>query len=302
MVIVTLLLSGSFLANDMIETAKVPKENRFFKPKSSQNDIIQKTIQTNSDTSFSEQTRAIREILLSKADIQPVIIILEHALQSDDQRKNLMGLAGLAQIGSKAKRALPTINRFIQSTDGVIRLNAIVAIGLIGISDPTSIPSLCKGLSDSELDVRCAAATALGKMGKFAKPAIPALSQTLPDTDPYYRVCVATAIWSIEGDISTSFPVLYNALLVNDVGTRLLALSALAEMGFSAQEAIPAIIPLLQDKYAVVRARAARTLGYIGQGPKTIIILNAMLDDSDAEVRRFVKDTISMIREREQKK
>jgi HEAT repeat protein len=74
------------------------------------------------------------------------------------------------------------------------------------------------------------------------------------------------ALWRIEGKASETLPRLINDLSLVDVHCKWEIFKALAEMGYAARDAVPAIIPSLHSTNPEVRQRAAEALWEIDPG------------------------------------
>jgi hypothetical protein len=81
-----------------------------------------------------------------------------------------------------------------------------------------------------------------------ANAAIPALKILLGDTDAYKRREAAIAIWRINSDVTNTLPLLVEGIIQDDESTRWELIEAMAEMGSSAKDAVPALVQQLQQK------------------------------------------------------
>ena len=144
----------------------------------------------------------------------------------------------------------------------------------------TEVDTLIETLnSDNERD-RLNAAYRLGRIGTAA---VPTLKQALFGTSDAIRNYAGYAL-SLTG--APAVPTLIDALQATDNSVRATAAYTLADMGKTAQEAIPALTRAAQDPSEWVRRHAAEGLGLIGQQvsedidlSETVQVLTAGLHD-----------------------
>lgn len=122
--------------------------------------------------------RAIGE---SGSEAKEAVSALVEALEDESQLLRVQSAGSLAEIGHKAKDAIPAlIKRIKEDEDLITRENSIYALEVIGPVTDAVIPTLIETLlRDNEFMVKTAAAKALGSMGPLAKDAAPALIEAL---------------------------------------------------------------------------------------------------------------------------
>jgi hypothetical protein len=89
---------------------------------------------------------------------------LEKMLNDSDATKQAQGAFGLSQHGEKARNAVPTLIRLLESPDTLVRQEACVALGNMGRESVAAVPVLVKVLDDPEWNVRRQAIIALGQI------------------------------------------------------------------------------------------------------------------------------------------
>src|SRR5258706_10460040 len=112
-----------------------------------------------------------------------------------------------------------------------------------GDENNAAVTRLTKLLTSTDPQVRAIAAVELGGMGPEARSAMSDLSQLASDPDRHVRFAAARAMTQIDPEDRATVPTL--VLVANDPQTasedRQAALGLLADMGPSAQSAIPAL-------------------------------------------------------------
>jgi hypothetical protein len=146
-------------------------------------------------------------------------------------------------------------------------LETAFQLGAFGPEATLAVPALTACLRDDPRDVvkgsvvclRGMAARALGNIGPRARSAVPRLVPLLADKDPTARVYAAIALWRIDGQVSATLPILIREPPHFGVDKREV-LDALGEMGPTAKEAVPAILPELNNASPGLAVRAAWAL------------------------------------------
>jgi cyclophilin family peptidyl-prolyl cis-trans isomerase/HEAT repeat protein len=199
------------------------------------------------------------------------------------------------------------LRRYLAHRDPAVRARAVLAVGRL--QDSTSAPALLPLLADPAVAVRREAAFALGQIGR--REARAGLEHALQDRDSVVvdlaleaigklgdhasttvvtaflgspsarlREDAAVALWRIADTTAAGALVAHLADADPDVRWRMAY--ALEKLPLPAR-VVPAVIPLLSDPVALVRAHAARTLGREKSALATHALVGA-LQDKDAAV------------------
>ena len=148
----------------------------------------------------------------------------------------------------------------LNDQSGEVRYNAF--LNLIRIGKP-AVPQLLKALPAAGRHLRHEIVDIFTQMEADAEKAVPALLAELREhVNTHYHWDVAVALASIG---PSALAGLTEALSDPNRNVRQYAASALDYMGIDARTSVPALMPLLQDKYGKVRAAAASALGSMGQ-------------------------------------
>lgn len=143
----------------------------------------------------------------------------------------------------------------LRDGDWAIREEAATRLG--SLKDPRAIPPLVSVLKDRDRSVREAAIGALTAIGE---PSVVAMGVCLEDAELTVQEAASAVLASI-ADSRVREP-LIRALASSDWIVRMHAAKALGRIGH--QDAVPALIPLLQDKVKAVREEVAAALAAIG--------------------------------------
>jgi HEAT repeat protein len=142
----------------------------------------------------------------------------------------------------------------LEGTDLGMQNSAKDLLAQIGNSDPMVVPKLCQLVKKGNY----AAAEVLGRIG-------PVGDQT--------KVVVQTLAESVKNKNHSS-------------STRIAAAKALPRFSVDAKEAVPAVLEMLKDSNAILRAQAAETLGQIpGVGKEATPALLEARKDTNLSVR-----------------
>ena len=262
---------------------------------------------------------------LAESGEQAVPLLLE-ALK--EKQAQYWACLVLAEMGAKAKTAVPAIAELLANDDAGVRREALLALGSIGSDAQSAVPAMIKALDDTDFTVRYGAAFALGRIGPAAKAAQESLQKRTADSDHFLR---AVSLWSLakldpkdETKRREAAKHLVTYLTGNPGGVRSVAAHALAELKAGDTDVIDAFIGTLGDKQVDVaaiaenalaqigesavkpliralendasRIGAATTLGRIGAPAKAAIpALVTALGDKSAEVRREVLYALAAI-------
>lgn len=139
---------------------------------------------------------------LGKSGDSAAASILADALVSEEQvvyRRSIA--AALANIGSAAKAATPTLTNALDDADAWVRFLALVALVNADCAPEDAVDVLAEKLTDADGHFLYYAAGALGRLGPRARTAVPALLRASKDaSSDFYRQCLAEALKKIDPD------------------------------------------------------------------------------------------------------
>jgi HEAT repeat protein len=160
---------------------------------------------------------------------------------------------------------------------------------------PAFLDRLTEGLDGPHPWLQQHSARALGCLGPAARAALPRLEKAaLEDEDAEVRSASAASLRRIGSPDPAPF---LKALASDDETRRKRALEALAELGPTAAEAVPALISALDDDDGNLRAAAARALGCVGPEARAgIPALEVGLGDRFRSFRERCREALEKIR------
>ena len=204
---------------------------------------------------------------------------------------------------NSGRPAVPALIRSLKSDNDDIRLQAMQALSRIGPEAEEAVPALINVLKNRELTkteskldqadwmISSDAGVALASIGRHA---IPALADALRDEREYVRFDAASALSRIG---EPAVHALIEALRDEQVAVRLEAARALERIGPPAKRAVPSLIVALHDDNSpphLVPMYAARALGQIGK-EQAIPALVEMLEEEDVHVRTHAAEALHIL-------
>lgn len=243
-----------------------------------------------------EVTAALAQ--MGSAAVSAVPALLE-MIRTSPRERGALSAAVVAIAERASSEVLPLFQDALRDPVGEVRRCAIVALGAMGPAEAAAAaPALHSLLDDSDRHTRVFAAGALwklekcagviplliaslehsgehvaeaatnylGEIGPEARAAIPHLETTVKNGTSERRIGAARALWKITRESDPLVPIFIEALSHKHWLVRFSAVSALAEIGPAAKEAIPALLALRKDEDPSVRHFVLRTIAQIEPG------------------------------------
>ena len=220
----------------------------------------------------------------------------KEALKLLKQQKNNINQFRLinyqVELGEK-EQAISALLSLLQDHEPNIRLRASEALGKIGKAEPEVIAALLFRLQDEDSTVRLSAVESLvkaveslEKIGKAESEIITALLSLLQNED-------SIVIWKNAGALEKEALTLLKQQKSRIDQFRFISYQA--ELG-EKEQAISALLSLLQDHEPNIRLRASEALGKIGKAePEVIAALLFRLQDEDSTVRLSAVESLGKI-------
>lgn len=196
-----------------------------------------------------------------------------------DPKARYWALLVIAEMGSTAKGALPSVIEALQDTDVETRREALLALAAMGPDAKDAAADVLKALSDGDASVKNAAAFAAGKIGPDAKGAAAELKKGLESADELHKTVCAWALTRVEPENAEfrkqAVALLAGRLADANARVRAAATNALAEMGSSDAAVIEALAQALADSDPNIAVVAAQGLERIGE-PAVATLIKAL--------------------------
>jgi HEAT repeat protein len=221
------------------------------------------------DTAPGVQTNTVDELVKGGDTALPVLAELLQDKSSAAAETRLAAARALAQMGPKAKPAVPQLIAALQDEDAMVREVAIGALGNIG-ADPEHVVAAFRPLLKGK--ERLAVLKALRAFRAGAKDAIPELLETIKDPDLEVRCDSAEALGDMGAAGAPGIDGLLGLMKDQEAKARAHACEALGEIGPPARRALAALRDAQKDQDEEVRKEAAQAIKRIdpgGEAPKS---------------------------------
>ncbi len=181
----------------------------------------------------------------------------------------------LGAIGTEAPQTVgPLATMMVEDPEPRPRAEAALALSKMAPAARAAVPELALALEDDADPVRMNAALALSQLGTEARPAIPALIRAVQDERNDHNLggflisiqgVAILALGRASAGTAEGLPTLIAALeTAPSLGLKLTVVRALGEVGPPAREAVPRLLPLLEDDSEDMRQFVKAALGKIG--------------------------------------
>ena len=205
-------------------------------------------------------------------------------LKSPDAVTRAEAIEDLRTLGRKARSALPALAALMADASPRVRFDAASAVLQITPRNPQGIPILQAGLSDKDPVVRLYAAAAAGYAGAAGEPLADKLAALLKDSDESVRLTALESISMLGPAAAKAVPALLP--LLDDKATAIDAADALGRIGIAARPAMKKLAELLASDQPAVRWAAVRGMAQIGgpdAKPAVDFMIKAMASATEVE-------------------
>jgi HEAT repeat protein len=167
------------------------------------------------------------------ADVgEPNMELLNAALKSENA--NYWALLLIAEMGAKAKDAVPAVLPLLDHARPEVRMHALMALGEIGPDAADAAEAVAKALDDQQLDCQSAAVFALARIGAADDATKQKLTGMLEHEDTFLPLVAAWALAHLQPDnqeaLKTAVEKLVPALASEDPGVRAGAARGLVDL------------------------------------------------------------------------
>ncbi|MCW5797923.1 MAG: hypothetical protein LZF60_230034 [Nitrospira sp.] len=244
----------------------------------------------------SQHANTTAAIALKWIDLTAARRVMTHfvpRLHDSDVQQRRIACAVIGSLGPIAKPAVPALLAVAHDADALLRRNALIALASIGIPPPPIGAALVDGLRDSSSLVRQTAVTQFAFTVPLSQEAVASLTPMLNDLDKGIATLARTALDKPRAGDAAHIESL--GMMLGHSSARDYALHQLAQLGPEASDALPPIIPLLNDEQPLIRYLAAESIGGMGAAAKQALPALQRHQDSDPVVRAAISEAVSAI-------
>jgi HEAT repeat protein len=207
-------------------------------------------------------------------------------LNSTDFGDRLRGVNQLRELDRAV--AFEMVQPIVQDSNVRVRYAAMSQLSSLGHENPSrTLEMLRVGIKDPEADVQAAAADCIGALH---------LVEAYPELKQLY---ISTSDWIVQMSIVATLGELGEPLAIEilesaiNSGTELLIVSAIGALGeLKDERAIAILEPFAQNSDSQIRYRVAQALAYFPNSIEAKVILNTMVNDSEALVSDYAKELV----------
>ena len=233
----------------------------------------------------------------NKLTIPALVSYIKHPFPQNPHTGSRAIYELMNELGPAAREATPAIIPALKSDDEFTASCAAEALSKIDAPPDLALPALLDAMRTSpHADTRLFAAQSVGRFGEKAKPVVPEMVKLLPQQEPKVQIMIAKVILMLAPPNPPALNTLVFLLKSEDAEIRENAVSALRELGLTAHDAIPAIIPLLSDQNETTGRIAAWALYTAGTPPETAVplLVSALKNSPLAGVRNSAAWTLGL--------
>jgi len=190
---------------------------------------------------------------LAMAALPEVIGLLEEA----DPVVRASAALTLRELEKETERALANLRRNLDHDDLCVRLEAAIAVAEVEPDRSELVPILADGIDCEEHDLRAAAIEALRRAGRNAKVVLPKIIEGLDNS--WERSKLMGILEELGPDAAAAMPRLFEMMKDPEAGGGVPF--ALGKIG---PKAIPPLMEAIRDRDLLIRSRAIRALGCMG--------------------------------------
>jgi HEAT repeat protein len=206
---------------------------------------------------------AVAVLRLGGPDRRALAVLEEKLAEPADRR---LALDAAAELGPEGRALAPTLRRLLRAGGSLLELEMASLLARVNPGDPEGVAMLgvlVPYWAGRENPYRTDPLGAVERLGPLAAGALVEVAALLQEDSPTQQSRAALALARLGRAAGPVVPLLRQWLRVGD-GRVELALAVLGEVGPAAEEALPDLLPLLNDPSVARRSQVAWVLGRIG--------------------------------------
>jgi HEAT repeat protein len=229
---------------------------------------------------------------------RPLKKALLRRLENESEHVRGSACYQLAQFGSEAATALPTVKLLLLDPSPWVRSQAVSALAAFDPRGKEVLPSLLESLTDRNADVRIAALTALGQLGPSAKAALSRVQAAQKDSSHKARLEAALSLWRISGQKEEALQTL-RVVYREAKGTTRVEAVGYMRLIEKHREQLDMLVHLLQDDDQDTRLHALHNLASLeGEAANIMPALRALTKHRVHAVREAALDLLDSLAEK----
>jgi HEAT repeat protein len=211
-----------------------------------------------------ERAQAALAVLSPTGDL---VLVLVQALDDDDPDLRLLAVEVLAQL-EPDERTLPALVAALEHPDRLVRIAAVEQVVRFGTKAKSALPSLEKWLADEDERFRLSAVAAISKIDpEQIDRMLPVLVAGLDSMNPLWRGMAVEAIGDLGEAAAAAVPKVEKMLRDDCAGLRCDAALTVMKITGNPAPAIATGVELLGADDWLDRHVGAEYLGLLGQSP-----------------------------------
>ncbi|MEM7231988.1 MAG: HEAT repeat domain-containing protein, partial [Planctomycetota bacterium] len=242
-------------------------------------------------------TRRASVLALAEASVGAEAVTgLSGALDDGDAAVRRAASKALGSIGEEAAAAVPRLLALLDDGDESVRAAAVEAFGRLGdAAEPAIFRLVCLAESTSDETLKTQAFASLAQIARGDVDTICMLETSLRrEKSDALRLSATQALVAVVRDPLYLTTILTVRAADSNSDVRRVAVEGLGEIGREAQEALPVLFRMLDDRYQ--RAMAFRALSKIE--PRDVTLLTKALNHRERFVRSFASEQLGRLRSR----
>jgi HEAT repeat protein len=237
---------------------------------------------------------AVRALVAVGAEVHLAVPVLGRAMDDTDPAVRARALEGLSRLG---EAAVPDLIEAVKNPTG-IRCWACEALADIGPKAKAAVPALIDRSRDSNADARREALLALGEIGPDAVAAVPRLREAVGDRDSTVALAAIYALGRMGDAAHDAEPLLIAKARSDQPLAKVIACWALARVRGATSEATTQAIPVLAEamrsRESAVRTAASRAILDLRPAPGPMIAaLEKTMEGADPALMAVALDVLA---------
>ncbi len=203
-------------------------------------------------------------------------------LEVSDPMIRASAALSLRDMGKETERAISALRQNLDHENLSVRLEAAIAVAEVEPGRSELVPILAEGIDFEEHDLRTAAIAALRQTSRNARIILPTIIEELDNISSWERPDLIGILADLGPDAAAAIPRLFEIMKDPEAGRETPFV-----LGRIGSEAIPLLNQAVQDPDLLIRSRAIRALGHMGNVAGQFVPMFIELLRSGSPVQRI---------------